>query len=312
MKKVLFLIAAAILTLSFSMTASADDYYNYGGPGNLGIGFVTGAAGFVDTQGKIEGKPGGQYVFVAGSSTSYQDSAYGYIYRVDTVGDPNRHPLNPDDPGPIATRTFTKVSGPNLLGYFGGVHENEFHVDNSGIYFGASRDGLFHWDFGWTNKSLFAPAAPVVTQTLAYDALTGKFWAGGTYRDMYMYNGTAWVYQGTYPDLGGNHHDGLEIVSGKLFASDMTVDKMVMYNLPVANWNTPDKTFNFSGVADVEGMGFGPNQHFWIAGWNDGSFYEIGGGKLQHEVVPEPATMLLLGSGLIGLAGYGRKKFFKK
>ncbi len=80
-----------------------------------------------------------------------------------------------------------------------------------------------------------------------------------------------------------------DIENNKLFLDN--VDKGPLMNVDTAY---------FSGI-DIFYVGYAC--HFW----HRETYVDVG-----VNPVPEPATMLLLGSGLIGLAGYGRKKFLKK
>ena len=42
-----------------------------------------------------------------------------------------------------------------------------------------------------------------------------------------------------------------------------------------------------AGMGRLRGFGYGALNHFWVGGWNQNSFYEIGGGDLTQFLDPE-------------------------
>ena len=305
----MFLVAiviASVLAMIPSVQAAPDDYYTYARYYPAGQSGLGACGGYVDAEDD-------EYIYYWSGSPA----GTAYKVQVETAGDPNMHPDNPNATGPIAIRTFTQISSHNCIADMGApfycCDADEFYVDETGIYLGPGTNGIHKWDHDWNYQGQIGPKL-YLAQSLAYDEENEIWYAGYAYRIIYSLSDTdgdgsymdeTWTGEFTYPDYAGSHHDGMEYVKPNLWISDMTSDKIGQWQKVGGVW-TEIQVFAYSEAAVVEGMGFGPNEHFWITGYYSNYIYEIGGGKLGTAVEGIPDQCVFEGEsyGVIDLDSY--------
>ena len=229
------------------------------------------------------------------------------VQLLDTDGDgeiePHQHPLSEDEPGPIEERVFTFAQAFTISNDGATPHQMELHATATTISW-AGPNQVTAYDLMTGTTSQVAPKSPWIGALtygylafLGYDDVNGVWYSGNeTARRVFQYDAETmqWGYAFEFPALAGDHMDGMDVVTDQrtgtpyVYVSDMTSNFIGQYRHdPIVGW-VQENLFAYAeetGVA-VEGFGFGALSHFWIGGWEQHSFYEVGGGDLTEFLDP--------------------------
>ncbi len=237
------------------------------------------------------------------------------VYHVileDTDGDgllePSQHPDNPKALGPMEKRTlkFVKTYTTSTDAVPLGIpYDAEIVALPDRILSNAPKGGVSEWSFAGMTSTVSLPKAAWTgdpLQLLGYGEKDKTYYAGDAYaRRVYSYSKVKerWVVEFAFPSLAGDHFDGMEVVVAPttgiqyVYVSDMTSNYLGQYRRDGAGGWVQENLFQYNDGtgADVEGMGFGALNHFWIGNCGYGSggvhkLYEIGGGDLDRYTTP--------------------------